>query len=221
MASQPHTEIPVHNTPGYRPASTTKPMQRHRTRYYAHRVKESCTSRVGKLICGCLLGLVLVLGLLAFILWLSLRPHRPRFHVVSFSVPGINSQQNGFQNAAITFEVTVRNPNLNVEIYYGQLDGTVFYRDQQIGTTPLLFPFHQPSKNTTLINGVISGASLSTTDTAGTVVFRLELTSSIRFKVVSWTTKDHRMHASCDVGVGPDGQIAAMYKDRICSIYFD
>lgn len=202
--------------------------QPHRTRYYARRVKESFTNRLCKFICTILLSLLLVIGLVAFIVWLSLRPHRPRLHIISFYVAGLLGQDNGLQNAAITFNVTARNPNSNVDIYYDDMSGTVFYLEQQLASTrTLLLQFHQRSKNTTYVNGVFTGVSLAVNgDTfkqdlaAGKVVFRLELTTGIRFKVARWTTKHHRMHASCEAGVGPDGLILSTYKGRRCSIYF-
>lgn len=223
---QPHIEIPIDEYHQQQPPPTAKHPHMQRGRYYAHRVKESLASRVSKWLCSCFLGLLFFIGLLAFILWLSLRPHRPRFHVRSFTVAGLG-QDNGFLNASISFNVTVRNPNQYVDIYYEQMDGRVFYREQQVGMTALAFPFHQEPKNTTYVAGFLTGASLAVTEekwkefaAAGTILFRLELTSRMRFRIYTWDSHWHRMHASCDVGVGSDGQIAATYRDKKCSIYF-
>lgn len=110
------------------------------------------------------------------------------------------------------------------------MDGSVYYRDQKIGSTPLLFPFYQEPKNTTEVHGDLSGATLTVNNyrweefmsdrAQGKVVFRLELTATIRFKVNTWDSKNHRMHANCDVGVGPDGSILPTYKDKRCPVYF-
>ncbi|XXG82938.1 hypothetical protein AAC387_Pa10g0810 [Persea americana] len=223
----PHVEIPIDEIPHQRqPPPTAKHPHMQRGHYYAHRVKESLASRVAKCLCTCFLGLLFLIGLLAFILWLSLRPHRPRFHVRSFTLAGLG-QENGFLNASISFNVTVRNPNQNVDIYYDEMDGRVFYSEQQVGMTALASPSHQEPKNTTYVAGVLTGASLSITEekwkefvAAGTVLFRLELAPRMRFKIYMWDSHWHRMHASCDVGVGPDGQIAATYRNKKCSIYF-
>ncbi|PQQ02166.1 protein YLS9 [Prunus yedoensis var. nudiflora] len=107
--------------------------RQHTPRYYAHRVRESLTTRVSKLFCTIFLGLLLILGLIAFILWLSLRPHRPRFHIHAFTVPGLN-QETGFANAEITFNATARNANHDIGIYYDSMDGSVYYKDQRIGS---------------------------------------------------------------------------------------
>lgn len=180
-------------------------------------------THLAKFLCSISLALLVVLGLVAIFLWLSLRPHRPRLHVISFSVTGLLNQLNGFRNASIVFNVTARNPNRNVDIYYDGMKGNVFYSEQQLGLkTPLLLPFRQPRKNTTYVNGVFTGASLAVTDESwkqvlagGSGVFRLELTSGIRFKVAKWKTRHRRMDASCVVSVGPDGQIASAYKSKV------
>ncbi|OWM77653.1 hypothetical protein CDL15_Pgr017053 [Punica granatum] len=205
-------------------------IKRHHTaRYYAHIVKESLTTRISKLICGIFLSLLFILGIISFILWLSLRPHRPRFHIHDFSIPSL-SQPDGFQNAQISFNATARNSNSHIGVYYDSMEGTVYYRDQNIGSKSLLFPFYQEPKTTTVITDVLSGATLTvnnqrwmefTNDRAqGTLVFRVDLTSTIRFKVSTWNSKRHRMHANCDVSVGADGMILAASKGKRCPVYF-
>ncbi|XP_058071381.1 protein NDR1-like [Magnolia sinica] len=222
----PHPQTTTTPTPTPTTRLTTRPRIKHPgTRYYVHRVKESLTTRVSKFLCSCFLGLLFIVGLIAFILWLSLRPHRPRVHVNSFTVTGI-APDNGIQNSIISFNVSIRNPNQNVDIYYDEVDGTVYFREVKIVTVVLLYPFYQPNKNTTFANGTLSLASLSVTDSwpqimaNGTVDFRLELISAIRFKVASWMTRKHRMHADCAVLVGSDGQISPTSKNKRCSLYF-
>lgn len=95
---------------------------------------------------------------------------------------------------------------------------------------PLLSPFYQDPKNTTEVDGVLTGATLTVNSHHwsefqidkgdGSVVFRLELTSVIRFKISTWDSKRHRMHANCEVGVGPDGSLLPLYKDKRCPVYF-
>lgn len=217
--------IPVQTTAGDRA------LKRHHTaRYYAHRVKESLTTRISKLICAIFLGLLFLVGIISFILWLSLRPHRPRFHIHEFSIPGL-AQEGGSQNALIIYNVTARNVNQNIGVYYDSMQLTVYYQESQsIGGSPLLFPFYQEPKNTTIIAGQLGGAAQTVTSQLwqqfmadrqrGEVVFRLEVTSIIRFKISTWDSKRHRMHANCAVRVGPDGLILPIYKDKRCPVYF-
>ncbi|PIA31906.1 hypothetical protein AQUCO_04700044v1 [Aquilegia coerulea] len=224
---QHHTRVPIEPLPATRPRPVKQPSHTH---YYTRRVRESLTTRFVKLLCAIFLGILFIVGLVLFIMWLSLRPHRPRFHVKAFSIQGLN-QATGVQNAQVSFDVTARNPNQNIGIYYNAMDATVYYEEKSIGQTPLLFPFYQPKKNTTWIHGELSGATLAV-DSAkwqsfmdemskGTVVFRLDLKSRIKFKVSNWwDSKNHRMHASCQVTVGKDGQILLSSKDKRCSVYF-
>ncbi|KAI4374081.1 hypothetical protein MLD38_012120 [Melastoma candidum] len=219
-------QLPIHFTssPEYQPVR-----RHHSTRYYVHRVQESLATRLSKMICSVFLTLLLVLGIITFVLWLSLRPHRPRFHVQQFLIPSL-SQASGFENAEIEFNVTVRNANQHIGVYFDTMEATVYYRDQKVGSKTLLFPFYQPPKNTTVIADVLSGATISVDNQRwtefmndrqlGTVPFRLDVTSMIRFKVSTWLSKHHRMHATCDVSVGSDGLILASYKDKRCPVYF-
>lgn len=207
-----------------------KPLKRHHTaRYYAHRVRDSFTTRVTKVLCAIFLSLLLVIGIVFFILWLSLRPHRPRFHITEFTVPGL-AQTSGFENAQITINVTARNSNQHIGIYYDSMVGSVFYKDQPIGSTPLLDPFYQQPKTTTIVYGTFGAATLTVNSNRwkefmddreqGTVMFRLDITSVIRFKISTWDSKHHKMHVNCDVAVGSDGSILPTWKNRRCPVYF-
>ncbi|XP_052183038.1 protein NDR1-like [Diospyros lotus] len=217
-------EIPVHSE------DERELKRNHTARYYAHRVRESLTRRVVKLICTIFLTFLFIIGLLVFILWLSLRPHRPRIHIRDFSMPGL-AQANGFENAQVSFNVTARNSNQNMGIYYDAMEVTLYYQDQNIGGALIVGSFYEEPKNSTALTGILSGGATLTVNnqrwmqfqadrSRGEVIFRLQLTSTIRFKVVSWTSKRHKMHASCAAGVGPDGLILASYRDKKCPVYF-
>ncbi|XP_075482574.1 NDR1/HIN1-like protein 26 [Primulina tabacum] len=216
--------IPIQSTPENRTMH-----RQHTARYYAHRVKESLTTRVSKLICTIVLALLFIAGIISFILWLSLRPHRPRVHIEEFSIPAL-AQDSGFQNMQIIYNVTARNANQNIGVYYDSMQLTVYYQDQSIGGSPGLSSFYQEPKNTTIVAGTLSGATLTVTSerwqqfmaarSQGQVVFRLDVVSVIRFKISSWDSKHHKMHVDCPVGVGADGLILPIYKDKRCPVYF-
>ncbi|EOY28596.1 hypothetical protein QUC31_013128 [Theobroma cacao] len=214
----------------FQPQPQPQPMKRnHTAQRYARRVRDSFTTRVTKTLCAIFLSLLLCVGIVMFILWLSLRPHRPRFHIMEFTVPGL-AQPSGFENAQITFNVTARNPNQHIGIYYDSMVGSIYYKDQRIGSTPLLDPFFQEPKTTTIVYRTFDTATLTVNSNRwkefmddrqqGMVVFRLDITSVIRFKVSTWDSKHHKMHVNCDVAVGPDGMILPTSKDKKCPVYF-
>lgn len=213
------------------PNQGNRPIHRHHTaRYYAHIVKESLTRKVSKLICAIFLALLFLVGLITFILWLSLRPHRPRFHVQQLSIPGLG-QGGGFENAQIIYNVTARNANQNIGIYYDEpMQLSVTYQGVRIGGQPVLAPFYQGPKNTTILEGQLGGATLTLTSqqwqqfmgnrARGEVVFQIEITSVLRFKISTWDSKRHTVHANCPAGVGPDGLLLPRYRIRKCPVYF-
>ncbi|KAI3823893.1 hypothetical protein L1987_05338 [Smallanthus sonchifolius] len=227
MATQ-HHQIHIQTTPNdhLNRGSLT---DRRDTKYNAHQVQESLTTRVTKLICAVFLSILFTVGLVTFVLWLSLRPHRPRFHIHEFSIPSL-AEPNGLSTARVTFNVTARNPNLEIGIYYDTVNLTLYYQDQVIATTPLLFPFYQSPKNTAIIYGKLSGPTLKIDNARwmrffaarkrGVVPFRLDVASSIRFKVSTWDSRRHKMHANCEIGVGSNGMLLAGDIGKKCPVYF-
>ncbi|KAG4143781.1 hypothetical protein ERO13_D06G212900v2 [Gossypium hirsutum] len=168
-------DYPNQPTPQPQPQAQPQPIKRHHTaRYYAHRVRESFTNRVIKIL--------------------------------------------------------YRNSNPHIGIYYDSMVGSVFYKDQQIGSAPLMDPFYQEPKTTTIVYSTFGAATLTVNSNRwkefmdarqqGTVIFRLEITSVIRFKVTTWDTKHHKLHVNCDVAVGPDGTILPTWKNKKCPVYF-
>ncbi|XP_074590353.1 NDR1/HIN1-like protein 26 [Curcuma longa] len=202
---------------------------RDRARSTSRRVLQSLTSRFVKCLCSVLLFLLLVTGVILFVLWLSLRPHRPRFHLAAFSAPGV-ADAAGLADLAFAFNVTDRNPNQKIGIYYGAISGAVYYQDQQVASGPVMLPFYQPPKNTTAIAGKMAGttipsgsamaAQLAAQAAAGRIELRLELSSVIRFKVRVWDTRQHHLHVQCNLAVGSDGEILPESKGVRCSMYF-
>ncbi|XP_047332182.1 NDR1/HIN1-like protein 26 [Impatiens glandulifera] len=203
----------------------------HSAKYYIDRVHDTLTTRVSKLICAVIIGLLIIISILTFILWLSLRPHRPKFHVREFSIPAL-AQANGFDGAQVIFNITARNPNLNVGYYYDDaMQVVLYYQDEDIGSTTLLHPFLQEPKNETILYGVLSGPTLLMNNqrwmqfqadrAKGAVIFRLSVSSTIRFKVSSWNSHSHKIHVNCEVGVGPDGLLLPRYINiKKCPVYF-
>ncbi|KAH7653013.1 Late embryogenesis abundant protein LEA-2 subgroup domain-containing protein [Dioscorea alata] len=190
---------------------------------HARRFQDTLTSRIARYVCGIVLTVLLVSGIIFFILWLALRPHRPRFHLSSFSLSALNP------NSPISFSVLDRNPNHNIGIFYDAIDASIFFMDREVGSIPALSPpFYQPANNTTEFRGAIPGNGASGGEGspgAGSQApdrvtgFRVELKSWIRFKVTTFDTQRHKMHVSCDAGVGADGQLLPEFRRR-CSIYF-
>ncbi|CAN4092105.1 unnamed protein product [Withania somnifera] len=226
MQHSSRPELPVYGRDQDRPVR-----RHHSASHYAHMVKESLTTRVSKLICSVFLGLLTIVGLITFILWLSLRPHRPRIFLNDFSIPALGQGSGGGpENAQINIRVTARNSNQGIGIYYDASQVTVYYGDKRVGGYQVSTPFYQQPKNSTLFVSTLSGSTLTMTESQwkqmlydrsrGPVIFRVELTSTIRFKISSWNSKRHRMRANCPVGLRQDGMLLPVYMDKRCAVYF-
>ncbi|KAL9236897.1 hypothetical protein vseg_011511 [Gypsophila vaccaria] len=226
--NHPHqAHLPIH-----RPDNVRQPYfeRRHTIRYYAHRVKESLTTRVSKFICTIFLFLLCLVGLIAFILWLSLKPHRPRFFLEDFTIVTLTQPSVPPENQAVHFNVTIRNSNQKVDVHYDSVSCTLYYKDQPIAGTPLQRDaFDQEPKNSTIIVKDLVGLTLGGQlwnemqhdAIGGIVTLRLELNSVIKFEIFSrWDTKRHKMHANCDVRLGNDGVLLSKYRDARCPVYF-
>ncbi|XP_072995157.1 NDR1/HIN1-like protein 13 [Typha latifolia] len=197
-----------------------------RTRFRVRPTRNPHLHRAAKLICASVLFFLFAAAFLLFLLYLALRPHRPRFHVSTFSATGLSSS-----SPAPTFntQISIRNPNEKIGMYFGPIAGSVYYLDEPVGPAEALAgAFYQPPKNTTTIGGTLGGgqvgevaaAGMAADQTAGAVAFRIELSSTVRFKVSTWDTHRHKMHVSCGVKVGSDGEILPDYKEKRCDIYF-
>ncbi|KAI9188483.1 hypothetical protein LWI28_021195 [Acer negundo] len=185
-----------------------------------------------KLMFAIILTPIFALGLIFLVLWLSLRSHNPKFHLQEFSIPGLG-QTNGFQNSHIVFNVTARNPNRRVWIFYNALRGSVYYKDYRVAVEPVLHShYYQGPKNTTVLERVFSGTmTASTVDNQrwlefkndlvkGTVMFSLKFTSDVKNRRSVWDTTEHRMRVKCDVGLGPDGSMLHHFRGKRCHVHF-
>ncbi|MBA0811720.1 hypothetical protein Gohar_003592 [Gossypium harknessii] len=91
-------------------------------------------------------------------------------------------------------------------------------------------PFLQGPKTTTTLYGKFCGVKLTVTGKRwpefinarkqGKVVFRLQITSVIKYKIRTWDANHHKMHVNCDVGVGPKGSILPAWKNKKCHAHF-
>ncbi|KAM3390025.1 hypothetical protein ACQJBY_011904 [Aegilops geniculata] len=188
-------------------------------------------TRCTKIVCSAFLTLLLVAGVLLFVAYLAVRPHRPRFHVTAFSAAGV--LQAGASAVLLSGQLSIRNPNQDVAFFYDRLYMSVLYRqygavvkDHDLAGGA---PMYQPPKTTTPLafEGVAVPAGPATADMAraaaeagGAVEFTVKVRSRIRAKVAVWGFHWHPLHVDCDVAVGPDGQLLPEARQKRCDIDF-
>ncbi|KAK3145388.1 hypothetical protein QOZ80_3BG0252250 [Eleusine coracana subsp. coracana] len=212
-------------------AASSAPMSS-RARRIARRTRESCAAVLANTLCSLLLGLLLVAAVILFVLWLSLRPHRPRFNIVSFSISGGLDPAFSPAGASLEFNVTDRNPNRHIGIYYDAVHASVHFYDALVAAGPAFASgWYQPNKTTTSITGLLDVIGPRTTDTswlsfsaavqAGRVPLRLQLTTAIRFRVSNALHSGRqKMHVTCDLLISAHGNLLPDSVGAACDRYF-
>lgn len=167
--------------------------------------------------CSCCLSFIFTAGLTSLFLWLSLRANKPKCSIQNFYIPALNKTLNSRDNTSLNFMVRCDNPNRDQGIYYDDVHLTfsttnttktnssalVFVANY---TVPKFYQGHKkkakkpghvlPLNNQTVLRAVLPN---------GSAVFRLDLKTQVRFKIIFWKTKRYGIEVGADVEVNGDG----------------
>ncbi|XVE75875.1 hypothetical protein DITRI_Ditri12bG0126800 [Diplodiscus trichospermus] len=182
-----------------------------------------------KLLFNIIITAVVIIGLAVLIFWLIFRPNRVKFHVTDVSLTEFNLTNNTLHyNLAVN--MTVRNPNKRIGIYYDRIEARAYYEDQRFDMQTLT-PFYQGHKNTSFLNPVFSGQHLVTFGgdqtnsefnedrTSGIYDIDVKLYLRIRFKVGKIKTGRFKPKISCDLKV-PLNATSGAFKTTKCDLDF-
>ncbi|WOH04223.1 hypothetical protein DCAR_0623632 [Daucus carota subsp. sativus] len=143
-------------------------------------------------------------GLTALFLWLSLRASNPTCSIQQFDVHALNKTANATSNHTIYFDLKLDNKNKDKGIYYDALNLTFYYgtnKSQRIGNFTIKGFYQGHHKNTHRENNVTFDA----VSVSGSV-FRVDLETKVRFKIMGFKTKRHRIAVWAQVEVNDNGQ---------------
>ncbi|KAF7139458.1 hypothetical protein RHSIM_Rhsim07G0206100 [Rhododendron simsii] len=123
--------------------------------------------------CGCFFGLIFktlftvlfIVGLVVFLFWLAFRPNRVKFHVTDAALTQFNlttTTNTLYYN--LDLNLTIRNPNRHIGIYYDRIEARAFYGGQRFASSSTLPRFYQGKKNTTELNVVLKGQHIVVAD---------------------------------------------------------
>ncbi|CAL9026318.1 unnamed protein product [Prunus brigantina] len=115
--------------------------------------------------CGCIFSLifklimtaVVIVGLAFFIFWLIVRPNRIKFHVTDAHLTQFNFSNDNTLHYNLALNVTIRNPNKKIGVYYDRIEARAIYEDQRFSTFTSTTPFYQGHKTTNVVNPVFQG----------------------------------------------------------------
>ncbi|CAJ1956788.1 unnamed protein product [Sphenostylis stenocarpa] len=164
--------------------------------------QESCCTR-------CLTFLITI-GLTALFLWLSMRVDEPRFYLDRIYVPALNKTlKPSPENTTILFDLELVNRNKDSGIRYDEVHLSFKVFVSVNATRPLanatVEGFYQGHKKNALKHGSLNGGRNLTTAVAGKVVYRVDFTTSVKYKIVWWYTKRHPLWGGANVEMNDSG----------------
>ncbi|KAI3831154.1 hypothetical protein MKW92_021848 [Papaver armeniacum] len=156
--------------------------------------------------CSQCIGSIISLGLTALFLWLGFRTFSPKFSIEMFEVPALNTTSSKGNSEiidpTITFELRLKNENLNEGVLYDTINVTVHYYQLNISTfVPIgnvsIPAFYQGyGKKAHRVQSIMSYgvpweiARMEVLN-GSTTMFRVDLDTKIRYKYPLWKSKRH------------------------------
>ncbi|KAK8648543.1 hypothetical protein V6N13_129293 [Hibiscus sabdariffa] len=159
---------------------------------------------------GCCCKLIFSLGLTSLFMWLSLRTSNPKCSVEKFYLPSLNETLNTPNDTTLNLTLKLSNPNKDKGIKYDAVNVTVFdspNRSHVVGNV-LVPAFYQGHKKNAKKDGTGTAnttVTLRAVSGNGTGVFRVDLSTSVKFKIMFWYTKRQRISVGADVTVNAGG----------------
>ncbi|KAJ0028313.1 hypothetical protein Pint_36145 [Pistacia integerrima] len=192
--------------------------------------------------CGCcllsllfklIITVVFIVGLAALIIWLIFRPINPiKFHVTDVSLTEFNLTSNNNLQYKLAVNITIRNPNKKIGVYYDRIEARVYYEGQRLDSNELT-PFYQGHKNTSVLSTVFEGQQLllgedlqdfNKEKPTGIYSIDVKLYLKIRFKLSKFVkTPKFKPKIKCDLKVpmsNSNDTAPAGYKATKCDLDF-
>ncbi|KAK2639499.1 hypothetical protein Ddye_027294 [Dipteronia dyeriana] len=171
--------------------------------------------------CRCCCSFIFTLGLTSLFMWLSIRTSNPKCSIESFYLPALDTSLNNSSrstNDTLYFLLRLENPNKDKGIYYDNVNVNVSVavdndtpsKNRSLIGTSVIPNFYQGHKKKAKKNGSVEfnrqlavfKAVLSNSTAAE---FRLDMTTAVRFKIMVWKTKRHRIRVGGYVKVNGEG----------------
>ncbi|WCJ34205.1 Late embryogenesis abundant (LEA) hydroxyproline-rich glycoprotein family [Euphorbia peplus] len=174
--------------------------------------------------CGCCLlscllkiivSIVVTVGIAILIFWLVVRPNKVKFHVTEATLSEFNVDANNNLRYNLAMNITVRNPNKKIGIYYDYIEARAYYEDQRFAVDTLN-PFYQGHKNTSVLSPVFRGQHLlvlsgdrlsdfNAEKTSGIYSIDVKVHFKIRFKIGDIKIGKFKPKVECDFKVPING----------------
>ena len=126
--------------------------------YHHHAHRRGCACCLLTTFLKLLVTIVVVVGIAVLILWFLFRPHKLTFDVTDAELTRFNISGNQL-HYNLALNLTIRNPNKRIGVYYDVIEASPFYKDQRLNTQ-WLPPFYQGYKTTTVLSPHFDGQQI-------------------------------------------------------------
>ncbi|KAM7491684.1 hypothetical protein LguiA_034605 [Lonicera macranthoides] len=111
----------------------------------------SCCGCIFNLIFQIILTVVIFLGILALIFYLFFHPNNVKFHVINASLTQFRLENNSLAYT-MSANLSIRNPNKCIEIYYDRIEARGYYQGQHFNSVELgrFYQGHKKTNNLTV-----------------------------------------------------------------------
>ncbi|KAF8006940.1 hypothetical protein BT93_K1054 [Corymbia citriodora subsp. variegata] len=183
-----------------------------------------------KLIFNLVLTVVVIVGLLTLLFCLIFRPNLVKFHVTDAELTQFNFTATNTLSYNLKLNLTIRNPNRRIGIYYDQIEARAIYGGERFDSE-YMTPFYQGHKNTTTLSAAFQGQQLVMLGTSEQSDFNSEKAAGIydidmmlylrvRFKLGKIKTFRIKPRVKCGlkIPVSSSGSAATTFQTEKCDI---
>ncbi|XP_028767800.1 NDR1/HIN1-like protein 2 [Neltuma alba] len=158
-----------------------------------------------------LLEFIGLLGLLAFILWLALRPKPPSYSIDFVSIP-----QSSDQNGTIIYNLEIENPNKESSISYDDITVSFLYGQDQVAQSTIGSFRQRAGKSNSMFQSTnANGRALKPLVNAisnATAELKAALKTRFRYKTWGIKSKFHGVNLQGTLPIGPGGKLSGKKK---------
>lgn len=168
--------------------------------YYRHKLYRR--------IFACLLTLIIIILFIVLVIWLVLRPTKPKFLLQDTSIYEFNlSSGAGLLSSGLQATISSRNPNDRIGIYYDRLDVFAEYKNERITAATGLPAGYQGHNDVDIWSPFLSGVAVPVSpylagaigedENAGFILIYVKIVGRLRWKVGTWISGHYGVDASC------------------------
>ncbi|KAL8204838.1 hypothetical protein R6Q57_010461 [Mikania cordata] len=181
-------------------------------------------SCIFNLICQILITVAIFLAVIGLIFWFIFRPNVPKFHVDDATLTRFTlSPTNDTLYYNLAVNMTFRNPNRRLGIYYDKIEANAMYHGRRFATAEVqgFYLGHKKENNVSSVfkgeqvvdDGVISKYDLEKSDD----VYRIDLKLRLKIKFKVWFAKSPKFTPKFDC----DLKVPLSSKGKVSSAKFE